>query len=232
MSPATGLKRKRIDVQSQNQGRKRRAVRKSDDAPPSIEQLEQRITEDPSKNRKDVDGLLQMLDLARPDARTNLKVGITLCKVFSRLVASGNLTKDSHKSKDGQELCEWYTQELGKYRTILVRLLRSVAATQRLPILHLCWKVLEQDAELLDNSVWMSHSMFKPLLLAVIEDQEGTDIRETFVGEYLNPCHDCCYHSLEYLSYVRFRGQLQPFPNISSQGHTLLQVTAKRYWKT
>jgi U3 small nucleolar RNA-associated protein 19 len=200
--PGSGPKRKRDDARHQSESRKRRAIQNSDSTSPDPEQLEKSVAEDPSKNRKDVQNLLQMFDFAKPDVKTNLKVGVVLCKVFSRLVASGNLTKDDHGSKQSQALSDWYAREYDGYRRTLVKLLRSASASQRLPILHLCWKVLEQDAELLDKSVWVSDSMFNPLLSAVVEIPDGTDVRNTYVGEYMNQCHDCCYHSLEFFSYV------------------------------
>jgi U3 small nucleolar RNA-associated protein 19 len=201
--PGSGPKRKRDDVRSQSESRKRRAIQNSDSASHDLEQLEKSVAEDPSKNRKDVQTLLRMFDFATPDAKINLKVGVALCKVFTRLVASGNLMKDGHRgSKQNQELSDWYAREYGEYRRTLVKLLRSASASQRLPNLHLCWRVLEQDAELLDNSVWVSDSIFEPLLSAIIEIPDGADVRNTYVGEYVNPCHDCCYHSLEFFSYV------------------------------
>ncbi|KAF7506620.1 hypothetical protein GJ744_011552 [Endocarpon pusillum] len=198
--PHIGKKRKWDDAPSQSQGRKRRTIRSGESSSLDIEQLEKRIAKDPSNNHNDVETLLQMLDLANPDAKLNLRTGIALCKVFSRLIASGHLNKDNHGNNQSQELSAWYVEQYRKYRTTLARLLRSVSAAQRLPLVHLCWKVLEQDAEFLGNKVWVSESMFKPFLSAVVDIPGGTDVRETYVDEYMNQCHDCCYHSLEYFS--------------------------------
>ena len=230
--PDMGKKRKRDDVQSQSQGQKRRIIRNVDSTSPDIEQAEERIAKDPSKNYKDVQTLIQMLDPANPDAKINLKAGVALCKVFARLVVSGNLRKDEHGSTQSQELSKWYLQQYGRYRTILAHLLRSVSAVQRLPIVHLCWRVLEQDAELLGNSIWVSDSMFKPLLSAVVEVPGGTDVRQAYVEEYMNQCHDCCYHSLEYCSYVTSSMALQLFSNRFYQEHISLRVRMRNYWRT
>ena len=196
------MKRKVDEDRPISEGRKRRATQNGDSASIDIEQLGKSITKDPSKNHKGVESLIRIIDLNNPDAKTNLRTGVALCKVFARLVASGDLVKDDHGSKQGQEISQWYLQQYGTYRTVLVKLLRSVSPSHRLPILHLCWRVLEQDAELMGNSVWVSDSIFKPLLSAVLEMPDGTDIRDTYVGEYMIPCHDCCYYSLEYFSYV------------------------------
>jgi U3 small nucleolar RNA-associated protein 19 len=205
--PETKKKRKRDDGRPR-ESHKRRAVSTVHSSSLDIELLEKRIAENPSKNRKDVETLIQEINLSDPDSKINLKAAVALCKAFSRLVSSGTLTKNGHESEQSHELSRWYVQQYGIYRMALVNLLQSVSASQRLPILHLCWRVLEQDAELLDHSVWHSDSMFRPLLAAVTEMPDGTDIRETFVGEYMNACHDCCYHSLAYISYVQpARGQ-------------------------
>jgi hypothetical protein len=196
-------KRKRDDDPPKSQGHKRSAVPIGKGSLHDIEQLEKRIAENPSKNRKDVETLIQTINLSDCGPKINLKAAIVLYKAFSRLGASGTLSKKGHESEQNHELSGWYYQQYGIYRMALVKLLRSVSASQRLPIVHLCWRVLEQDAELLAHSVWDSESMFEPLLAGVIEIPDGKDIRETYVGEYLNACHDCCYHSLAYLSYVQ-----------------------------
>lgn len=195
-------KRKRSEAEIDDKSGKRRAIPNTESASSEIELLERRITEDPSKNCHDLDTMIQMFDLAKPNARTNLRVGVALCKVFSRLIVSGSLTKNDHGSKRSQKLAEWYVQQYGYYRMTIVKLLRTASAAQRLPIVQLCWRVLEQDAELLDHSVWVSGSIFKPLLSALIELPDAKDIREIYVGEYMNSCHDCYYRSLECFSYV------------------------------
>jgi len=202
-TPGIKKKRKRDDDQPQTEVHKRRAVPTGQGSSHDIEQLEKRIVENPSKNRKDVETLIRTIDLSDSGSKINLKAAIALCKVFSRLVASGTLTKNGHDNEQSHELSGWYVQQYGIYRMALMKLLRSVSASQRLPVVHLCWRVLEQDAELLHHLVWDSDSMFRPLLAAVIEMPDGADIRETYVGEYMNACHDCCYHSLAYLSYVQ-----------------------------
>ncbi len=201
--PDIGKKRKRGDVDlSQSQSRKRGTTRNGEDSSFDVEQLEKRIAKDPSKNHNDVETLIRMLDPANPDAKISLRAGIALCKVFSRLIASGHLKHNNHSNEQSHELSAWYIEKYGNYRVSLAKLLRSVSAPQRLPLVHLCWRVLEQDAEFLGKSVWVSDSMFKPLLSAVVEIPGGTDVRETYVEAYMNQCHDCCYYSLEYFSYV------------------------------
>lgn len=200
-----GSKRKRDAVRSQADVRKRRAIEIEDEVVPNLQRIEQGIDEEPTKYRENVEHLIRILDPARPDTKANLKIGISLCKIFSRFVGSEySKTKNEHRSKQKQEQDDWYLQQYGKYRAQLLKLLRFAPQSQRLPILHLCWKVLEQDAELLDNSTWTSESIFESLLSTLVETPDGTDARKAFVGEYMSQCHDCCYHSLGYLSYVNF----------------------------
>ncbi len=230
--PDIEKKRKRDDVvPSQSQSRKRRTTRNGEDSSFDIEQLEKRIAKDPSKNHNDVEVLLQMLDLANPDGIINLRAGIALFKVFSRLIASGQIKHGNRSNEESHELSTWYIEQYRNYRMALAKSLRSVPAPQRLPLIHLCWRVLEQDAESLGNAVWVSDSMFKPLLSAVVEIPSGTDVRETYVKEYMNQCHDCCYRSLEYFSYVSSSMPLQLFSNIVLQGHTSRQMRMSRYWR-
>jgi hypothetical protein len=200
--PGVGIKRKRDELRSQTEARKRRAIQNNAGAVPDLERIETCIEEEPSKNREEMEHLIRLFDSSHLDAKSNMKIGVSLFKIFSRFVASGYLSKNGGGSKQNQEGHDWYLQQYDKYRAQPVKLLRTVPPTQRFSMLHLCWKVLEQDAELFDNSIWASDSLFKPLLSAVIEIPDGTDVREIFVGEYMDQCHDCCYHSLEHFSYV------------------------------
>jgi U3 small nucleolar RNA-associated protein 19 len=198
----SGLKRKRDNTDTSKETRKRRSTRNDDKASTDIEQLERRIAEDPSNNHKNVEALIQLLDPASLDEKTNVKAGVALCKIFSRLIASGNFTIGENGGKGNREISDLYALQYTKYRKTLIKVLRSVSISQRLALLHLCWRVLEQDAELLDNSIWTSDSVFKPLLSTLAELPDGTDVRESYVGEYMNQCHDCCYYSLQYFSCV------------------------------
>ena len=200
-----GSKRKRDDIRPQTDVRKRRAIQNDEDVVSNLERIEQGIEEEPTKYREKVEHLIRILDSASQDTKASLKIGVSLCKIFSRFVGSEYSTgKNEHRGRQNQEQHDWYLQQFRRYRAQLVKLLRLAPQSQQLPILHLCWKVLEQDAELLDKSTWSSDSIFQSLLSTVIGIPNGTDVRETFMGEYLSQCHDCCYHSLEYLSSVNF----------------------------
>ena len=210
--PGTGNKRKRDEIRSTTETHKRRATQNGDSTVPDLERIERVVEEKPTEHRQEVEHLIRILDSSHPNTRSNLKIGVSLCRIFSRFIASGNLMKSEDRRKHHPVQHDWYLQRYSNYRTSLVKLLRFASQSQRLPILHLCWKVLEQDGELLDNSIWISDSIFKPLLSAIVDTSDGADIRETFVREYMNQCHDCCYHSLEFFSYVYTQFSLVRYP--------------------
>jgi hypothetical protein len=231
----SAIKRKRPAVLPEHGARKRRALQNAEGAVPNIEQLERRIAEDPLKNHKDIEKLITMINPDNPNAKTNLKAAVSLCKVFSRLAASGSLSKNDRGTQQNQEMTARFTQQYGIYRRALLDLLRSTSSSQRLSIVHLCWRALEVDAELLGNSVWVSDSIFRPLLSAVIELPGGADTREAYAGEYMNRCHDCCYYSLEYLPYVQSLVTLPnlyliTFPKFIHRHNPRWDDSRKRHW--
>lgn len=231
----SAIKRKRPAVLPEHGARKRRALQNAEGALPNIEQLEKRIAEDALKSHKDIEKLITMINPDNLNAKTNLKAAVSLCKVFSRLAASGSLSKNDRGTQQNQEMTARFTQQYGIYRRALLDLLRSTSSSQRLSIVHLCWRVLEVDAELLGNSVWVSDSKFRPLLSAVIELPGGADIREAYVGEYMNQCHDCCYYSLEYLPYVQSlvtlpNNYLITFPKFIHRHNPRWDDSRKRHW--
>jgi U3 small nucleolar RNA-associated protein 19 len=196
------LKRKRDNAGPEDKPRKRRVAAEAEGPTGELERLEGRIKEDQARNFRDLETILQKFDLVHPDSKINLQLGVSLCKIFSRLVASGALSNKSIDGQKTQEVSEWYLRQYNNYRRTLATLLESVQPPSRLPLVHLCWKVLELDAELFDNAVWDQQSIFRPFLSTITNVSDGADVQEFYVTEYMNQCHDCCYYSLEYISYV------------------------------
>lgn len=197
---AAGLKRKRDDNEIQHEGRKRRTRADGDNSGTKIEELGRKIAENPLKYYTNVEKLLQMIDLDDANAKENLVTAVTLCKVFSRLIASGHLDQGEDGSQQKRDLSEFCMRQYNNYKTTVVKLLRFASSSQGLPFLHLCWKIFEQDVEVWKSSVWESNSLFSSLLSALAEIPDSNEIRKTFVGEYMSQCHDCCYYSLKYFS--------------------------------
>lgn len=162
------------------------------------ENLEKEINEDPVKNAKHLDALLRMLDLDNPRTTINLRVGISLCRVFSRLIASGNLAGTASTSHLDQQLHDWYQKRYAIYWSSILRLLRISSGRNFSPVLHLCWKALGHEVELLGNAIWTSKSHFGSLLTAVIGITDDSAIRKVLMIDFVNRYHDCMFFAMEH----------------------------------
>jgi U3 small nucleolar RNA-associated protein 19 len=200
----TRPKRKRADDGNHSEARKRKTAKHGDSVRgvSQLEDLEREIAKDPLRYHHNVDILLRLIDSDKPDATENLKVAVSMCRIFSRLIAAGSLEQDSNEPKSAKDIANTYLRHYKHYQTAVVKLLKLASPAQQLPILHLCWKIFEQDAELWKSAVWESASIFPSLLSALIEIPDGREIRNTFVSECMSQCHDFSYYALVYISYV------------------------------
>ena len=195
-----GTKRKR-STNGVLPSRKRKLI-SEDSQSLDFEAVEQRISDDPTKNRPDAERLFALLDTNEPRSKLNLEVGLSVCKVYMRLVGNGKLVALKRTNESGAGSHDWYLGKLDEYRQSMVELSKKVPASMRLQYHHLCWKILTQDAEFLGADIWTSNSIFKPFVLSMTESLEEKNVEQSFIVERLNEWHDFCFHSLEFLTYA------------------------------
>ena len=200
-SDGQSRKRKTIDTARCHSSTKRRAV-----ASVPFEKVEKQIHEledeialtDGSPNNIAI--LLSMFDLQRPDEPINVILALTLCRVFSRLIAAGCVSDATSISKDDPAPRKWHMQEkYAEYQNSMVKLLQSGGPSMQITALRLIMRILKEEAQHLDNSLWAS-STFKDLLTAILTMRDGGHVRSTYVEEFMNRFRDCAYYILDFLA--------------------------------
>lgn len=110
---------------------KRRAVAadSNEDATMSkITELEIQISES-RKHYNNIATLLSMLDFGENAKKPNLAVAVSLCRVFSRLIAAGNLTESSRADDNEKLIVAWLKERFQEYQKALVAIMRESDAS-------------------------------------------------------------------------------------------------------
>lgn len=107
---------------------KRRAVTKDDDEQGRIQQLEDQIAE----SRKYYNNIVTLLSMVNAESETpHIAVAVSLCRVFCRLIAGGQLNKPEGASEQDQILVAWLKERYQDYQKALVTILRNGDASQQ-----------------------------------------------------------------------------------------------------
>lgn len=126
VSAAAASKKRKNPKDSANPSSKRRVVAEShsDDAMAKVLELEEQISES-RKHYNNIATLLSMLNAEDNAAQPNLTVAVSLCRVFSRLIAGGNLTETERAAENEKIIVAWLKERCREYQKALVAILRE-----------------------------------------------------------------------------------------------------------
>ena len=111
---------------------KRRAVAEnaSAESMAKIQQLEDQISES-RKNYNNIATLLSMLSEDGTSVKPNLAVAVSLCRVFSRLIAGGNLTVGKRAPENEKIVVAWLKERCREYQRLLESFMRESDASSQ-----------------------------------------------------------------------------------------------------
>lgn len=193
------LKRKRSKVPEK--ANKRAKPKDSDEHDPQAEilQLENEILE----SKKNYNNITILLDLAQKDGdddSTQLAV-VSLCRVFLRLFASGNLARRNGQSEKDIVVVQWLKKRLGDFKQIILSELgqEDTASTA----LTLAMRILQAEGKHTNDKD--EYSFPKGFLREVVEAlilSESEEIREEFCEKFLGEYADIRFYTFKALKYV------------------------------
>ena len=137
--------------------------------------------------------LISMFETENPDADHNVQVAISLCRVFSRMMAAGLFPRARETGKATSIL--WQTKAYLQYQTMLQKCLRRSTGSMPTTMLKLYMRMLKEESLHSPDNVWISES-FPALVSAIVEARED-DVRKFYAEEFLQQYQDCCYYSLK-----------------------------------
>ncbi|EFR02155.1 nucleolar complex protein 4 [Nannizzia gypsea CBS 118893] len=210
-------KRKKSDSESIRRSLKRRAVEGENGKLETehIQELEDQIAES-RKYYNNIVTLLSKLDDAGTDKAGKKSVTVSLCRVFCRLLAGGQLNPSKSASEPETILVAWLKERYQEYKVALLRILRDGEPSQQITALSLSMQLIkEQVAHYTgsDINVW-SGGYFNDILAAVI--MPGNDkVRAHFMDNFYQKYHDITvYTVLRLATYISEERDAETLDNI------------------
>lgn len=137
-------KRKKSDSESARRSMKRRAVEgetgKDKLEIEHIQELEDQIAES-RKYYNNIVTLLSKLDDASTDKAGKKALAVSLCRVFCRLLAGGQLNPPKSAAENETILVAWLKERYQEYKTALVGILRDGEPSQQVCLAHIALHV-------------------------------------------------------------------------------------------
>ncbi|KAL3465279.1 CBF/Mak21 family-domain-containing protein [Aspergillus heterothallicus] len=161
-----------------------------------ILELEEQISES-RKHYNNIPTLISMLSKDGSGINPDLAVAVSLCRVFSRLIAGGNLTEANHAAENEKIVVAWLKERCREYQKLLVSIMRESDASSQVTALTLAMRLLNERATHIpgdDNQAWTS-GLFPSIFEAVIEARDGQALRSEFLEKFVKPYEDVTYHT-------------------------------------
>ncbi|KAB8238521.1 ribosome biosynthesis protein NOC4 [Aspergillus alliaceus] len=194
---ATSSKKRKSAKESGVPSSKRRAIAENDsvDMMAEVSQMEEQIAES-RKHYNNIAKLISMLDVDENAANPNLAVAVSLCRVFSRLIAGGDLTETNRAAENEKIIVAWLKERCREYQKALSAILREGDTSAKLTALTLCMRLVNERATHIpgeDTQVWLS-GLFKNVVEAVVETSD-TALRSEFIEKFANAYEDVRFYT-------------------------------------
>ncbi len=187
------------------------------DAQAQILELENKILES-KKHYNNIPKLLKLLETE--DA---ILAAVALCRVFSRLMTSGELTKKAGSSEKEDVVVAWLRERYYEYKSGLCELLESPEAAPA--IFTLCMRMLKNEGTHLKNGQDYSFpSRFLTDIMKTLLSLDGDDLRQKFSEEYVEEYDDIRYYTFEAIAQILEEGSLQGVDRLVENAISILSA--------
>ncbi|KAJ6172620.1 hypothetical protein N7470_001687 [Penicillium chermesinum] len=195
--------KKRKSSKNAGAASKRRAVAEDDfaDTLSTIQQLEAQIAES-RKHYNNIATLISMLN-AGGSENPELAAAVSLCRVFSRLMAAGSFKDSSRATENEKIVTAWLKERCQEYQQALVSIVREADTASQVAALTLAMRMLKERITHIpgaEDNVWST--LFRDILEAVIEAQDGSELHAEFVNKFLKEYEDVRFHTFTQIAYV------------------------------
>ncbi|KAL8832136.1 MAG: hypothetical protein Q9191_000458 [Dirinaria sp. TL-2023a] len=185
--------------------RKKRKRRRSDDSVDEqsrILLLEEQILE----SQKNFNHIVTLLDNVRGNGASTGALPrsltlVALCRIFFKLIATGNLSKSRQASQNEEVITQWLNDRLDDYKATLLENLSEENPESQTTALTLLMKLVKGEAEhlhLSEESIWR-RGTFSNIVATLLSADAATTSRHHFVDKYVDPFVDIRYHIFRHL---------------------------------
>ncbi|KAJ6009978.1 hypothetical protein N7499_004623 [Penicillium canescens] len=176
---------------------KRRAVAEDDFAErlSTIQELENQIAES-RKHYNNIATLISMLNVEKSAEKPDLAVAVSLCRVFSRLIAGGNLTESTRAAENEKIIVAWLKERCMEYQNALLAIMREADGTSQITALTLSMRLIKERIAHIpgaESTIWSTG--FKDIFQAVVEARGGQDLQTEFVNKFMKEYDEVRYYT-------------------------------------
>ena len=192
---ASAVKRKRAS--SDNRPSKRaRSESSEEDVQAQILLLESEIFE-AKKNYNNVARLIKILRDENEDPESSVVAAISLCRVFVRLMASGDMARKQASSEKDVVVIKWLKERYSEYKSALLLLLGEEGLEST--ALTLCMRLLKSEGEhLLHGQDYSFPTSFLTEIVQVILGPDSSEaIRAEFGAKYVEEYDDIRFYTFK-----------------------------------
>ena len=186
---ATGISRKR----KRNNVEPTKSISLEPNGHDEILLLESQILE----SRRHLNSITILLGYVNEKDAKSIFAAISLCRVFCRLMAAGNLSKSQETSKNETLIVKWLKERFQEYKHSLLSMLASEISNRSTTALTLLLELIKEEAEQLklsEYAVW-SNGLFAKLLRILVDVEAIDDARAAFIDNYLLKYDDIRYYT-------------------------------------
>ncbi|RAQ49704.1 ribosome biogenesis protein Noc4 [Aspergillus flavus] len=205
MVGATSSKKRKSVKESGVPSSKRRAVAENDGADVMVEisQLEEQISES-RKYYNNIAKLISMLNVDDNATNPNLAVAVSLCRVFSRLIAGGDMAETNRAAENEKIIAAWLKERCREYQRALSAILREGDTSAKLTALTLCMRMISERATHIpsdDTQVWLS-GLFKSVIEAVVATDDSEALRTEFLMKFAKEYEDVRFYTFTQIANI------------------------------
>jgi len=193
---ATASKRKRSNVEKRPSKRVR-SESDDEDAQAEILLLENEIFE----SKKHYNNIAKLIKILKDvDSEGSIVAAISLCRIFTRLMASGDLVKNKSTSEKEAVVIQWLRERYSEYKQALLVLLQQDGAGST--VLTLAMRTLKSEGtHLLNGQDYCFPAVFlADILRALLRAQIDPAVRQEFSEKYVEENDDIRFYTYESLA--------------------------------
>ncbi|CZT45652.1 probable NOC4 Nucleolar protein, forms a complex with Nop14p that mediates maturation and nuclear export of 40S ribosomal subunits [Rhynchosporium secalis] len=222
--PSQGVKRKRSSSEKGPSKRARSESSESSDEEDSQAQIILLADEilKSKKNYNSISKLIQILRAEGEEADDAVVAAISLCRVFTSLMVSGDMVKKQGTTEKDAVVIKWLKERYSEYKSGLLSLLGEEGLSST--VLDLCMRLLKTEGQHLRGLEYSFPTAFLTDMVRVFLDPESDEIvREEFSKKYVEEYDDIRFYTLEALDKLLQEIESQTFFNNAVQILTTIE---------
>ena len=195
----SGSSSKRKRISSDKRPSKRARSESSEDEKDAQAQifLLENETFETKKNYNNIAKLIKILRDDNEDPDISVVAAISLCRVFVRLMASGDLARKQGGTEKDAVVVKWLKERYSEYKAALLILLSEEGVEST--ALTLCMRLLRTEGEhLLNGQDYNFPTIFlKEIVQVLLQPETGSTVRTEFGEKYVEEYDDVRFYTFK-----------------------------------